>query len=182
MRILKNRLIAAAGVSALVLVIAIVAPRRGEAQFASPVRVTNSLAQWVPNRDTDHPARNPFRKNFQLTIQNNDRAGDIRNVPLGFRLVVETFSANVQVPVGEKVQLEFTSTVTSNGTAVASDTAVPAFFQGTFGGVDFFFANQPMRIYVDPTGNTLSVSVRKTTANGTGFADITISGYLVPIP
>jgi hypothetical protein len=150
--------------------------------YSSPVRITNTPAQWVPTRDTDHPARSPFRKSFQLTIQGNNSAGDTLTVPLGFRLVIETITASVDVPVGEKVKLFFTSTVTSNGTPIASTTYVPAFFQGSFGGSDTFYANQPMRVYVDPSGNTLSLDVVKTTANGTGFADVTISGYLVPLP
>jgi hypothetical protein len=175
----RHKTFAGAG-TALALLIAL-PPSVFAQTYSSPVRITNSPAQFVPTRDTDHPARSPFRKNFQITIQGNDRGGDILNVPQGFRLVIETFSASVDVPIGEKVKLSFTSTVTSNGSPVTSTTYVPAFLQGTFAGSDTFFADQPMRVYVDPTGFTLSVSVFKTTSNGSAFADITISGYLVPL-
>jgi hypothetical protein len=150
--------------------------------YSSPVKITNVPAQPVPNRDTDQPARSPFRKNWQLSIQGTDRAGDVLTVPQGFRLVIETFTAKVQVPVGERVLIEFTSTVTSNGTPLVSTTYIPVLPQGTFSGADIFVANQPMKIYVDPTGNTLSLLVFKTTSNGSAFADVSISGYLVPIP
>jgi hypothetical protein len=136
----------------------------------------------APVRNVDQEARKPFRKTWNLTIQNNDSAGDILTVPLGYRLVVENVSADVQVPIGEKVRLSFTSSVTSNGANVTSTTYIPAFFQGTFHGVDHFVVNQPMRVYVDPSGFTLSISVAKTTNQDTGFADIQISGYLVSLP
>jgi len=51
-------------------------------------------------------------------------------------------------------------------------------YQGTFSGIDFFTASDPMHIYIDPTSPAPAVAV--TSTNGQAFfASFDISGYLV---
>jgi len=88
-------------------------------------------------------------------------------VPAGKRFVVEHVSARAQGQGGQK----YIASLRGIDWMVLT-------YQGTFSGIDFFTASDPMHIYIDPTSPAPAVAV--TSTNGQAFfASFDISGYLV---
>jgi hypothetical protein len=96
-------------------------------------------------------------------------------VPAGRRLVLEFISAQVDVPVGQRVALKISATV--GGRDAAHD-----FVLARVGMTDrdWFVATHAARLYADP-GTTVRVLVLRTSGEGTGNAIVNLVGQLVPL-
>lgn len=149
---------------------------------AQPVSFSNTATTPVFNRDVDN-GTNPFQQHLVLdngfvnptfpgtgcTLTQCQANFDI---PAGMRLVVEDVTARVQGASGQK----YIADVIVNG-----DIAIWLVlnFQGSFSSIDIFTASQQMRVYADETTPSPAALVTSTNG-GIFFADINISGYLVP--
>ena len=147
-----------------------------------PVSFSNTADSPLFNRDVDN-GRNPFQRHLVLdngfvnptfpgvgcAITQCQASFDI---PAGMRLVIEHVAARVQGAAGQK----YIAFVQVNG-----DIAIWLVlnFQGSFSAIDVLTASQQMRVYADETTPPPAALVTSTNG-GVFFADVNISGYLVP--
>lgn len=103
-------------------------------------------------------------------------------VPAGERFVIETVSAFLSLPSGVK-QTDISLGTPLGETLVRYDTVIPVALQGTGGDIDYFAANQQVRLYTDSIlGLNPSVYVVTSSATSGGMVEFTLVGYLVSIP
>ena len=202
----RKRLIALTGVLAMILALALALPHRGEAQFASPVRVTNVANQPVPTQavgTTDvtgstvtvggTPTVNVTNgANSPVIIRDNDNAArmpfsksmNLANVCSNQALVFPQDHPN-QTLVIELVNYFGSTTAGAlpRLTLAVGNSAVYAVIptRFTINSTDSFQVNQAMRVYVPPNA---FVQFNGCFYDGTNFsgsaqATLTISGYLV---
>jgi hypothetical protein len=180
-RTLKNKLIAAACVSAVVLVTAIVAPHRGEAQFTSPVRVMNTSDGPALTRDVDNPARQPLSLTVTANISANTigRTASTPVLAAGRRYVIESVSVYSLMTKGTDANWVATASVSSGGTLFNANFAVPNVLPGFNGGnEDIFAVTQP--VHLSPDANTsISVGMQRVGGAGAGDVTFTLTGYSV---
>lgn len=93
--------------------------------------------------------------------------------PPGQRLVIEFVTATIEVPDGESARLRM-FTGFSNGQAGNFDLAVVP--QGTVNGQAIYVATHSQRTYTD---GFLAFNVNRDNATTSGYALISVSGYLV---
>ena len=147
-----------------------------------PVSVTNPAGRPVLVSDVDNAVRQ--------TVQGFSSCGGepapgcsspLFTVPSGKLLVIETLTASMQVPTGQKALL----TLTVQDPAVLK----PELFfltlepQGTFTGsfaspADFFAGTHLVRLYAGP-GSTVSFEGQQNGSPGAVEETVSISGYLV---
>ncbi len=162
-------------------------PRAAQAQFSSPVRITNTPAQSVPVKDQDHGARQPVYMHASVDFYDGSYyphivpSSDLYTVPANKRLVLEYFTADIPAMVGQRVRVSLQTASAGNSIALyymPLDTPVafdPFNIQATS------IASRVIRIYCDP-GSTVHLSVSRSTNGGTTTSgDITVSGYLVDL-
>lgn len=159
-----------------------------QAQFSSPVRITNTTTQSVPVKDQDHGARQPVYLHASVDFYDGSYyphftpSSNMYTVPANKRLVLEYFTADIPAMVGQRVRVSLQTTTAGNSialyympleTPVAFD---PFNIQATS------IASRVIRIYCDP-GSSVHLSVSRSTNGGVSTpGDITISGYLVDLP
>lgn len=141
------------------------------------VGVTNSASSPVLVRDVDNPGRHPFQavNGCHMSSGIDDICAFTFSVPSTNLLVIETVSARVELPIGQKAVVRITTT--QGGVGVDHFLTVDP--QGTFGTSDRLGVTHSVRLYADP-GTTVRVRAARPSSTG-GDADVTgaISGYLV---
>jgi len=148
---------------------------------ANPSQVT-VVNTPLPVSDVNNPLRQPVQLYSECQAQPNCGFNPFYTVPSGKLLVIETVTASMQVPSGQKALV----------TLFVQDPAVlhPASFfitlepQGTFtigNAVDIFTGTHRVQIYAG-AGQTVSVGGQQNAS--TGFVDLrfSLSGYLVDCP
>jgi hypothetical protein len=95
-------------------------------------------------------------------------------VPAGKRLVIEAVSAQVDVPIDQRVGLKVR--VRAGGKEVEHDFVLGLVARST---QDWFVGNHLTRLYADP-GSPVRVTVIRTGSAGGGNAIVNLSGQLVP--
>ena len=181
---IKNSLVAFAGLSLVIGLVARITPTRTQGQGGGNqqplnVNVINTANAPVPVRDVENPAHDPI----QVGLQKFNPAVPNFTVPTGKRLVIEYVSAQISQTDCDFVRYSVTTTV-------QGVTQEHLFFLQVVG-VGFtspkiFGLSQQTRIYADP--NTEVILGRSVDAmdSGCGFSepspDLTISGYLVNAP
>jgi hypothetical protein len=166
--------------------IAVISAASAFAQYSSPVKIVNTPAQSVPVRDQDHGARQPvylyavfnFVAGSQFAVGNGV---SVYTVPIGKRLVLEFYSIELLVPIGQKARV--TLQMGSSGGQVGADLTLPiSSYDGGSPTVESAIGAGLMKAYVDP-GSKVSFSVRKTETSGTAaLGNVALTGYLVDIP
>ncbi|QOY89877.1 hypothetical protein [Paludibaculum fermentans] len=162
-------------------------PRAAQAQFSSPVRITNTTTQSVPVKDQDLGARQPVYLHAAVTFFDGSYfphllpAANLYTVPANKRLVLEYFTADIPAMAGQRVRVTLQTTSAGNSTAlyympletpVATDSLN---LQATS------IASRLIRIYCDP-GAGVQISVARSANLGVpASGDITFSGYLVDL-
>jgi len=97
------------------------------------------------------------------------------DVPAGKRLTIESASARVVLPPGQRAR----AVVSGNFPTGVGTQHLTLEFQGTFDGADVYTTTQPVRLYVSEIGGSFSV-VRNGT--GTVFAEVSFVGFLEDVP
>jgi hypothetical protein len=101
-------------------------------------------------------------------------------VPAGKRLIIESASARVTLPSGQRAR----ATVSGNFPTGVGMQHLTLEFQGTFDGADVYTTTQPVRLYIQgPVGNQ-GTGIFSVVRNGTGnvFAEVSIAGFLEDLP
>ena len=175
----RNKKYLAAGVAGLALALLLTPTGKATAQgmmHALLVQVANDSTQPIPARDTENPARAAF------TVQVSCAATGIVfcagtfpfTVPLGKRMVIETVTAQLEVPSGQRVLLTGSSVLDGFPTVHSFE----AQFMGTFFGNDVFVSTQSFRLYADSQPG-FSLRLFRSSSTGEGRLFATVAGYLV---
>jgi hypothetical protein len=182
---IKNSLVAFAGLSLVIGLIALITPTRTQGQGGANqqplnVNVINTTDAPVPVREVENPAYDPI----QVGLQEAD-PGVIPNftVPAGKRLVIEYVSAQVSQANCDFVRYSLTTTV--QGVSLEH-----LFFLQVVGlsvsSTKMFGLSQQTRIYADPNTEVILKRRIDSTTGGCGFGvtlpQFRISGYLVNTP
>ena len=183
---IKQSLVAFTGLTALVILIALLTALSGRGQGSSNnapppsnINVINPATNPVLVRDLDRPTEQPYRDTVAITMSFDDTGstGGLDPVPAGKRLVVEYATAHANIPFGEMAQVALVV-----GTIRYDLPFIP---QGTFGfppAVRTFLAgSEPMRLYVN-AGEAVSVATERSSGDGAAFVRVSISGHLVNVP
>jgi hypothetical protein len=137
--------------------------------------------QAVLVHDVDNPARQPFATECDVQFAG---LGCTVIVPEDKRLVIETVTATLALPEGEKPLNFFVSTVAS-GLFKNANHALVAHFMGRGRGAvhhDYYAISESIRLYAAP-GSTVLLEGQTTTAPPETEDDIlTMSGYFVDFP
>ena len=96
-------------------------------------------------------------------------------VPAGKRLTIESASARVSLPVGQRAQ----ANVSGNSATGVGTQYLSLVFQGTFDGQDVYTTTQPVRLYVNSVGGNFQI-VR--TGVGRVSAEVSFVGYFENVP
>ena len=133
--------------------------------------------------------RTPFIHKFQGQLSAGmHTASASLDLPANKHLVIETFSASVQLPSFQKVadvslEIQFGSDPTcgDGGCPIQAEFHLPVFLQGAIppGGYDIFNGWQATRLYAE-SGTHLAVNVSRTSLEGEGNFLVSVSGYLIP--
>jgi hypothetical protein len=198
MKTLGKILVLALGFGALAVVLTLVTNRRASAQgppnglnvnvVNTPLEVTgnislsgNSVATPLLIRDVDNLARRPFDdSNFSTCT--GQTCNVTFAVPPGKLLVIETVTANLQLPPGQRATV---GVFASASGGLNSD--LPVEFQGTFTSGqlvvpgDDYSAAAPLRFYANP-GTTVRVGALRNGSTGSFVLGAAIVGYLVDCP
>jgi hypothetical protein len=183
---------------ALAIVLSLVVESRASAQgppngvgvvvLNTPLPVTgtvsvggNSAAAPLLVRDVDTLARQPFdSSNFNTC--GGDTCSVVFTVPAQKLLVIETVTANLQLPPGQR------ATVGVHASAGGGlNAALPMEFQGTFtsGQIvvpgDDYSAAASLRFYANP-GTTVRIGAFRNSTTGTFVLGAAIVGYIVDCP
>ncbi len=142
-----------------------------------------SHSQGGPRPTLVRDAENPARQAFQARLECEDNDGidqsqcvDSVSVPGGKRLVIETVSASVRMPAGEKPALVLGTTV--------DGVEEPHFLTLAFGGADgtddAYYATHRVQVYADQ-GVVLGrlFNVDSSSTDPLRLVGLTISGHLV---
>jgi hypothetical protein len=166
----------------LVVVGAMVGPRAAQAIVATLVQVTNTSANPVPTQAVDNRARQPVGLDVQDSIADGQPGafatfGDANGpytVPAGKRLVVESISAQFNLPTGQKpTDLLFLTTINGRQSGF---TALPV-FSSSANGTDFFQVATNFTAYVDP-GTQLQVLCDRSSTTGAAACFVLVMGHL----
>jgi hypothetical protein len=103
------------------------------------------------------------------------------DVPAGKRLIVESASARVTLPAGQRAR----AFVSGNFPTAFGVQYLTLEFQGTFDGSDVYTTTQPVRLYIQgPAGNpgTGVFNIVRNATTGSVFAEVSIAGFLEDAP
>ena len=158
-----------------------------------PVSFSNTLTTPIFNRDVDNGS-NPFQLRLALdngfvnpafpgsSCSNVEQCQVNFNVPAGMRLVIEHISARVLGASGQKYEAFVTAQSATAQNVGGTTIWLVLNFQGTFnnGTTDIYTTSQQMRVYTDDTAQPPAAAVVQSNGVQPFFAEIDISGYLVP--
>jgi hypothetical protein len=102
------------------------------------------------------------------------------DVPAGKRLVIESASARVSLPPGQRAR----ASVSGNFPTGVGMQHLTLEFQGTFDGADVYTTTQPMRLYIQGPAGNQGIGIFSIVRDGTGnvFAEVSIVGFLEDVP
>src|SRR5437016_14320005 len=182
MHTFKNRLIAAACGAVVMAAILLLVPHRSEAQYASPVRVTNTTAQSVAV--VPGPGGTPFSFAGQFNIPIGNTFGGMVafTVNASHALVIDQVSWDGNASTGQNIFGEIDCT--TGGNLVAYKFQVPSF------GANVFLASQnrsvgtiPLHVYCD-ANTSVAVDASRSALDSNGIApyaeNYVPSWYLLP--
>jgi hypothetical protein len=160
----------AIGLSSVALILAGVSPAEGDKP--ADVLVVNPVGSPVPVVTLPLRELHPQTLNATFSEEFHNFTFD---PPAGKRLVVESASARVRLPPGQRAH----ATISANFSTGVGAQFLDLDFQGTFGGVDVYTTTQPVRLYVNEIGGFFGI-VR--TGTGSVFAEVSLAGYLEDAP
>jgi hypothetical protein len=177
----KKYLCIAFSPAALYLVFSLAAPRRGEAQYATPVRVTNSSSAPAIGSSVDDPGRVPYVSQAALGSQScqlNECVFNFPPIPAGRRLVVQQVSGFIQLGAGTSIAARVAMPLTStSGQGEFTVNAIPD--QGN----NLASFNQPYLAYVDggqsPVVFVISINTLFSSISLNASEAVTLKGYLL---
>ena len=163
MRKSEKILVLVTGLVALALILNMV----GNRQVSAAPKATQVI-------DLDNPGRHPFQASAACTMNPGDLfCYNNFTVPANQLLVIETMSAFITVPPGQKAYADLNVTQ-QNGVGFF----MPSTFVGNDGTNDRYATMQSLRAYAFP-GTTVTAIGSRFSTDGNGSAITTISGYLV---
>ena len=122
----------------------------------------------------------PFQFSGSIDIDNGQFGGsETLDVPSGKELDIEYFSAEADLPAGQKL-LELNVTTTVGGNTVPHS-FIPT-FTGSFlpaSAVDIFVASAPTRLYSDSGAGSVRLEASRNATSLGGDVNFRLSGYLV---
>jgi hypothetical protein len=123
-------------------------------------------------------AREPVGLNGSISLPTNTTGASTFAfaVPLGKVLVVETISAQVRLPDGQRAAVSFT--VPGEG-GDGTKLLLPLAFEAQLGSIDRYAATQAVKVYGAP-GAQIIVAVNRSSATGDGDFTWSFSGHLIP--
>jgi hypothetical protein len=159
-------------------------PVTGNIGLSGPVMINNPATNPVLVRNVDG-AGTPFQiRGFGDFNSAGSSTFNIATVPAGMRMIIEHTSSSVDVDPGAEV---FFAQITSSGAPPLreglADYLVPQ-RTGSIGGTlpfVWFQSSHQTFVYAD-AGEVVKGEVNKSVASSEGFAQIVISGHLVPMP
>ena len=181
-----KRLLMVAGAVALAGTFgALLAPKAAHGIVATLVQVVNTSANPVPTQAVDNHARHALGLDASVVIPDGQLGvfgtfGDANGpytVPAGKRLVMESLSAQFNLPTGQQpTDLLFLTTINSRGMGF---TARPVFTSSS-NGTDFFQIATNFTAYVDP-GTQLQVLCERSVSSGPAECFVGVMGHLEDI-
>ena len=165
----KKYLFAAIGGLALVGLGTLLSPKRGEAQYSSPVRVMNTSAAPALNSTIDDHGRIPFVSGFSNSCAGTLCSYTYAAVPVGHRVVIEHISGALIYNTAPTQVIGFVRD-SQNTTAQMQFNVTP--LNGT---VAYF--DQPVLYYVDGGHNPLIQFTSNTNFNPAAGQNLTLVGY-----
>jgi hypothetical protein len=179
MKRFRSYFLSAAGVLTAVSALVLFSPQRMESQFSSPVRVVNTTSQWVPNRDTDNPARNTYTDTVVVNIANSQSEScvNFKTIPANTRVVVEMVDlfGLLQPNQHYGFMLEYGALIRMPITLTS------VFTFGNFPNNNTLMGSQLVRAYLDQNTTPQGCLLRDSISGG-GQIIATISGYVVSLP
>jgi hypothetical protein len=152
----------AVGLVILIGCLELLTPSVAEAPPAAQVTVVNPGTSPVLVRDVDNPARQPFQEMKESDCLNTSACGvQFADPPAGKLLVVETVSAQLNVPTGDGVVLGF---VVHQPSGSINLYLAPVKTVSDFSGTDIYQVTQQVRAYNQGSGPSCGMS----TPNGGG--------------
>jgi hypothetical protein len=147
---------------------------------STPVTVVNGTSQPIPVKGELVSAATEA---YQVTMFGSINPGEKQpnvwfSVPVGKRLVVEHVSVLTVVPSGQVVIVR----VGPPGGNIFQHRLVLSPIGAFGGGLDWFVASQPIRMYVNGAVQALFVEVMRNSGTGYGSIEASVSGYLVDAP
>lgn len=119
---------------------------------------------------------------FHLTvakITDGEKIDDVfYTVPPGMRLTIESVSARVEIPTGQKVYA-ILGIFSEDGSSSAN--YLPFQLQGSFGD-DVFVSSQNLKIIVDPSSSKIVYKIIRNSIVGGIIFGLTVNGYLEALP
>lgn len=181
-----KRLLMGAGVIGLATVLGVaLTPKAAHGVVATLVQVVNTSANPVPTQAVDNHGRQALGLDASVVIPDGQQGvfgtfGDANGpytVPAGKRLVMESLSAQFNLPTGQQpTDLLFLTTV--NGRQMGF-TARPV-FTSSLNGTDFFQVATNFTAYVDP-GTQLQVLCERSVSSGPAECFVAVMGHLEDI-
>ena len=124
----------------------------------------------------------PFHRTVRLV---NAQVGlvplskDVYTVPAGMRLTIESVSARILVPTGQKV---YTALGFFGENASDCENYLALQPQGVFGSFDVFVSSQNLKIILDSTSRFVTYEIHRNSDVGDITFSLTINGYLEEVP
>jgi hypothetical protein len=126
----------------------------------------------------NNPARYPAIASKSLSIDAGQviALATVTTVPAGQRLVIDTISGDMRLPVGQRA-INLLVWVDNGGVVLAW---LPLTLTGSNSLTSYFSAVVPVQLYADP-GSVVGATAARNSASGHGLAEITISGHYVNV-
>lgn len=121
----------------------------------------------------------PFNQTVKGSIIGRFFVGDFYKVPVGMRLTIESVSAAIQLPPGQKA---YGMLIFEGTTGEVWRDFVSFQSQGVFDGNETFVASQNLKIVVDSSAGDISYSVFRNSDTGGSSFTLTFHGYLEAVP
>ncbi len=142
------------------------------------VGINNATTSPVPMREVDNPARHRFQHAGICEATDVANCSTTFTVPSGKLLVIETVTAGVSVPPGDKATAHIATD--QDGIGLFHDLPLQLVATDFLGsGFDMFQGIQLIRLYADPGTTVTFEAFRAGSAAGGTIGHFTISGYLV---
>jgi hypothetical protein len=119
------------------------------------------------------PARLPYSDTATKTMQpaTSSTSGSFTKVPAGYRLVIETVSASIQVPDGQRAY---------NVRILIPPLSLPMFFVGGSAATNWYAGSEHVALYVEPEKG-VEWTVNRYPNTGFAYISFSLSGHLVKI-
>ena len=123
-------------------------------------------------------AKRPYQRLLLLTLDPGEFSDAVSfTVPAGKRFVVEQASAVADMPTGQRVS----ANVTTTGGGLNGRSWLALASQGAISGFDRYTTTQPTRMYADAS-TTVSFQASRSDASSSASLNFSVTGYLVDTP